>query len=84
VRKKFKSYRIGDFHIDLAEMRTEQSCLHRFVGIDRTSKSVVVELLEEVMTAVSTAVSRLSPGASPHMDISAESGQLNLKDSGST
>jgi hypothetical protein len=65
VRKKFKSYRIGDFHIDLAEMRTEQSCLHRFVGIDRTSKSVVVELLEEVMTAVSTAVSRLSPGG-PH------------------
>src|SRR3954454_16733417 len=43
-RRKFKSYPIGYFHIDLAEVRTEQGKLHLFVAVDRTSKFAFVEL----------------------------------------
>ena len=38
ARKKFKSYPIGYFHIDITEVRTEQGKLYLFVAIDRTSK----------------------------------------------
>ncbi len=38
VRKRFKAYPIGFFHIDIAEVRTEQGKLHLSVAIDRTSK----------------------------------------------
>ena len=44
VRKKFKSYPIGYFHIDIAEVRTEEGKLYLFVAIDRTSKFVYTEL----------------------------------------
>jgi hypothetical protein len=46
AKKKFKSYPIGFFHIDIAEVRTEQGKLHMFVAIDRTSKFAYVELHE--------------------------------------
>jgi transposase-like protein len=45
-RKKFDTYPIGFFHIDLAEVRTAEGKLYLFVAIDRTSKFVVVELVE--------------------------------------
>src|SRR6195256_6801342 len=35
-KKKFKSYAIGFFHIDIAEVRTEGGRLFLFVAIDRT------------------------------------------------
>jgi len=38
AKKKFKTYPIGFFHIDIAEVRTEEGKLHLFVAIDRTSK----------------------------------------------
>jgi hypothetical protein len=38
AKKKFKSYPIGYFHIDIAEVRTEEGKLYLFVAIDRTSK----------------------------------------------
>ena len=47
-RGKFSSYPIGYFHIDLAEVRTEQGKLYMFVAIDRTSKFAFVELHEKV------------------------------------
>jgi hypothetical protein len=53
VRKKFKAYPIGYFHIDIAEVRTEQGKLHMFVAIDRTSKFAFVELHEKAPTAIS-------------------------------
>ena len=53
AKKKFKSYPIGYFHIDVAEVRTEQGKLHMFVAIDRTSKFAFVELHEKATTAVS-------------------------------
>jgi len=47
-RKTFKTYPIGYFHIDIAEVRTEQGKLHMLVAIDRTSKFAFVELHERV------------------------------------
>ena len=38
VRAKFKAYPIGYFHVDLAEVRTEQGKLYLLVAIDRTCK----------------------------------------------
>lgn len=52
-RGKFSSYPIGYFHIDLAEVRTEQGKLYMFVAIDRTSKFAFVELHENGKTATS-------------------------------
>lgn len=46
-KAQFKSYPIGYFHIDIAEVRTEEGKLYLFVAIDRTSKFVYVELLEK-------------------------------------
>ncbi len=38
AKKKFKTYPIGYFHIDIAEGRTEEGKRYLFVAIDRTSK----------------------------------------------
>ena len=43
-KKRFKSYPIGYFHIDIAEVQTEEGRLYLFVAIDRTSKYVYAEL----------------------------------------
>ena len=47
AKKKFKSYAIGFFHVDIAEVRTKEGKLHLFVGIDRTSKLAFVQLHEQ-------------------------------------
>ena len=44
AKKKFKAYPIGFFHIDIAEVRTEEGKLYLFVAIDRTSKFAFVRL----------------------------------------
>ena len=51
-RAKFKRYPIGFFHIDIAELRTEQGKLYLLVAIDRTSKFAFVELHEKVTRRV--------------------------------
>ena len=38
IRKAFKAYPIGFFHIDIAEVQTAEGKLYLFVAIDRTSK----------------------------------------------
>ena len=43
-QKAFKRYPIGYFHIDIAEVRTEEGKLHLFVAIDRTSKFAFAQL----------------------------------------
>src|ERR687890_805851 len=48
ARSKFKRYPIGYFHIDIAEVRSEQGRLYLLVAIDRTSKFAFVELHEKV------------------------------------
>jgi len=47
ARKKFKRYPIGFFHIDIAEVRTDEGKLYLFVAIDRTSKFAFVRLEEK-------------------------------------
>ena len=53
AKRKFKTYPIAFFHIDIAEMRTEEGKLHLFVGIDRTSKFTFVGLNEKATTRAS-------------------------------
>ena len=45
-KKKFKAYPIGYFHIDIAEVWTEEGKLYMFVATDRTSKFAFAELHE--------------------------------------
>ena len=52
IKRKFKAYPIGFFHIDIAEVRTEQGKLYLFVAIDRTSKFAFTELNEKATTKV--------------------------------
>ncbi len=54
-KKKFKTYPIGYFHIDIAEVRTEEGKLHLFVAIDRTSKFAFVQLAERANTRTASA-----------------------------
>mmetsp|Transcript_29206 Transcript_29206/g.56494 ORF Transcript_29206/g.56494 Transcript_29206/m.56494 type:complete len:265 (-) Transcript_29206:675-1469(-) len=46
-RQTFKRDPIGFYHIDIAEVRTEEGKLYLFVGIDRTSKFAVAQLVEK-------------------------------------
>src|ERR1041384_1137253 len=46
-RGSFKSYPIGYIHVDIAEVRTEESKLYLFVAVDRTSKFAFVALHEK-------------------------------------
>ena len=54
-KRKFKSYPIGYFHIDIAEVRTEEGKLHLFVAIDRTSKFAFAQLHEKANRHTATA-----------------------------
>src|SRR3954454_9947335 len=52
AKKKFKSYPIGYFHIDIAEVHTEEGRLYLFVAIDRTSKFAFAQLHEKATRCV--------------------------------
>lgn len=54
-KKKFKSYPIGYFHIDIAEVRTAEGKLYLFVAIDRTSKFAFVQLVEKANRVTASA-----------------------------
>jgi transposase InsO family protein len=47
AKTRFKPYPIGYFHIDIAEVRTEEGKLYLFVAIDRTSKLAFAKLEKE-------------------------------------
>jgi RNA-directed DNA polymerase len=47
IRKAFRSYPIGYFHIDIAEVQTVEGKLRLFVAIDRTSKFAHAELHQQ-------------------------------------
>ena len=53
AKRKFKTYPLGFFHIDIAEVRTEEGKLYLFVAIDRTTKLAFIELHEKATTRVS-------------------------------
>ena len=47
AKKRFASYPIGYFHLDIAEVRTAEGKLHLFVAVDRTSKLAFAKLEEK-------------------------------------
>ena len=49
-KKRFKTYPIGFFHIDIAEVLTEQGRLYLFVAIDGTSKFAFTQLHAKATT----------------------------------
>jgi transposase-like protein len=53
-KRKFKTYPVGYFHIDIAEVRTQQGRLYLFVAIDRASKFAFVELHEKATMRVAS------------------------------
>src|SRR3954453_9255825 len=55
AKKKFKSYPIGFFHIDIAEVQTAQGKLYLFAAIDRTSKFAFVQLAEKANRVTASA-----------------------------
>jgi len=55
VKKKFKSYPIGFFHLDIAEVRTGEGKLYLFVAIDRTSKLAFAQLVEKANRTTASA-----------------------------
>jgi transposase InsO family protein len=50
MKKAFKTYPIGFFHIDIAEVQTAEGRLYLFVAIDRTSKFAFTELHAKATT----------------------------------
>ena len=66
TRRKFKSYLIGFFHIDIAEVRTQEGKLYLYVAIDRTSKFAFVQLVEKADTVTSRAFLEALVAAVPY------------------
>lgn len=65
-KKKFKSYPIGYFHIDIAELHTEEGRLYLFVAIDRTSKFAFAQLHEKATRRVAMDFLRALIAAVPY------------------
>jgi Integrase core domain len=65
-KQQFRSYPIGYFHIDIAEVRTEEGKLSLFVAIDRTCKFAYAELYEEANKAVAAQFLRNLIAAIPY------------------
>src|ERR1700747_997535 len=55
AKNKFKSYPIGFFHIDIAEVQTAEGKLYLFVAIDRTSKFAFAQLVEKANRVTASA-----------------------------
>ena len=65
-RSRFKHYPIGFFHIDIAEVRTEQGKLYLLVAIDRTSKFAFVQLHEKATRRIAGDFLRALAAAVPY------------------
>lgn len=53
--KRFADYAIGYFHIEIAEVRTEEGKIFLFVAIDRTSKLAFAKLETEASRHITSA-----------------------------
>jgi transposase InsO family protein len=65
-KTKFKSYPIGYFHIDIAEVQTAEGKLYLLVAIDRTSKFAFVQLVEKATRRVAGDFLRALAAAVPY------------------
>lgn len=58
IKRTFRRYPIGYFHIDIAEVRTEEGRLYLFVAIDRTSKFAFAQLHQAANVKTATTSSK--------------------------
>lgn len=65
-KSRFKQYPIGYFHLDIAEVQTEEGKLYLFVAIDRTSKFAFAELHERMTRPVAAEFLRHLIAAVPY------------------
>ena len=66
AKKKFKSYPIGYFHIDIAEVQTAEGKLHLYVAIDRTRKFAFVQLVAQANRVTASAFLNALVAAVPY------------------
>lgn len=66
AKKAFKSYPIGFFHIDIAEVHTAEGKLYLFVAIDRTSKFAFAQLVESATRVTASAFLEALVAAVPY------------------
>jgi hypothetical protein len=65
-RRTFKTYPIGFFHIDIAEVQTAQGKLYLFVAVDRACKFAVAQLVDKANTQTARTKARLDEGGIGH------------------
>ena len=65
-KKKFKQYPIGYFHVDIAEVRTQEGKLYLYVAIDRTSKFAYAQLHKSQTKMIAAEFLRNLLGAVPY------------------
>jgi transposase-like protein len=65
-KSRFKQYPIGYFHLDIAEVQTEEGKLYLFVAIDRTSKFAFAELHERATRPIAAEFLRHLIAAVPY------------------
>ncbi len=65
-KRTFKPYPLGYFHVDIAEVRTEEGKLYLFVAIDRTSKFAYAELHPRATKLIAAGFLRNLIEAVPH------------------
>src|SRR5918998_1198776 len=65
-RSRFKAYPIGYFHVDIAEVHTEEGRLSLFVAIDRTSKFAFAQLHERATRRIAADFLRALVAAVPY------------------
>ena len=66
MKKAFKAYPVGFFHIDIAEVQTAEGKLYLFVAIDRTSKFAFIELHVKATTRTAADFLRALTKAVPY------------------
>jgi hypothetical protein len=66
TKKKFRKYPPGYFHIDIAEVHTEEGRLYLFVAIDRASKFAFAELHEKAKRPIAANFLRALIAAVPY------------------
>lgn len=66
-KRKFKTYPIGHFHVDITEVQTAEGKLRLFLAINRTSKFAFVELHREPGKRIVCQFLRNLVAAVPHV-----------------
>lgn len=80
VKKTFKRYPIGYFHIDIAEVHTAEGKLYLFLAIDRTSKFAFAELHGRATKMAAAQFLRRAPSDSGQASLDEWTGRTNEPD----